>query len=1002
MSSKKSLQLRPIKETKESPEKQHHHHHHHISDLHGRLTGSLSSLSRTISKKNVQLDNAVSQYHSTTPSLTCRGRVVGLIRVVMTFFLLQSFLLGLAIAVAVELSIAFMVTKAQRQTTDHYEFEYRVLAWTVSAPWITLFFSMLMESAIQMALDSMQNSPRQGLNNHDMNSRFEFIYTVSGGEFPLLLHFRANICSILAAACVPKQSKHRRRQHLSTPKNGGATSTEEPMFPIPDWIVLTSEIMFLFGFIIVPVAYSIAGGGYYGVGRYKFYSIPQAYLTIMLLVSTIAVVMECSMNVVIFFWPRASRIRAFITAHSLAMFAFKPYVTDVSLLPIVSKLESGSGCCCCCCKTKRSGSGSDTSTNTSTDTSSTDLETSAANLRDNNQDESFQFTHPNFDSSKSIKGYNTTEQATSTSETSSPVLQTVRDFDHAQFAAISASNEVESSSTSETTAAAAAAAAAVATSLHKIMRRSYYNHVGPKRWHSIGSPADLLWSRLFSRLSVCQVCCRFCCVNREWDRKYDKNPSITTQSASENAGISQQTTLRTSSLRRQSSVVLDMQDDLLQHSSDFCANINYKWKSAFLLIIYLSMISLSLVSTMYVTVQFMMAFIILALGLLLRSNFPGLFGRLFFIVLGIQVGIQFVILILAYNESAGTFANQNVTFTGWSSNDGKIGWRKQHKHRMLPVCGTRWGENDLVSILDVGVMITGIYDTRDYGESAVLASFHGGPLEDVQLNVTVRQDEVVGDDGRKSDITWQRWDLARARTSVFVVRGTLTSYDFLQDIALYAFSTSIELVSFGLSLESFLPDHVLADIIDVVSNDDFEMNTYQSLREEIALFQREDGPHAKDQWTTIVAGHSLGGSYANILGALEEIPSVTFSPPGLQFISQSLKISQDQLELAKSYAMSFVPKHDVITKVDEIIGTKVEIPCTARLQSTIDIKDCHAPMRTLATLIMACPDMTHPTRKWSLAEDFYDQPVEKRVTWYLGGKDQKRDDVAWPYKWKRE
>ena len=52
-------------------------------------------------------------------------------------------------------------------------------------------------------------------------------------------------------------------------------------------------------------------------------------------------------------------------------------------------------------------------------------------------------------------------------------------------------------------------------------------------------------------------------------------------------------------------------------------------------------------------------------------------------------------------------------------------------------------------------------------------------------------------------------------------------------------------------------------------------------------------------------------------------------------------------------------------------------------------------MRTLATLIMACPD-THPNRKWHLAEDFYD---EKKIDWYIGAPKGHVNHVDWPYKW---
>lgn len=252
--------------------------------------------------------------------------------------------------------------------------------------------------------------------------------------------------------------------------------------------------------------------------------------------------------------------------------------------------------------------------------------------------------------------------------------------------------------------------------------------------------------------------------------------------------------------------------------------------------------------------------------------------------------------------------------------------------------------------------------------------------------------------GKRSDTTWQRWDFPSSKTSVFVIRGTSTTYDALQDVALYAMSSAIELVSFGWSLKNVIPDIVLHDLVDIVSNDDFEINTHFGIKNEIERFIQI---HPKNEWSTIVVGHSLGGSYANILAALLEIPSFTLSPPGLQYISRSLQINQKRLELAKSYSMSILPQWDLVTRVDHIIGTTVQIPCTVDFKGTTDLVKCHSPMRTLSTLIMACPDNTHPTRIWSLAENFYDR---NEMVWYFS-KDHRmnknnNDYVKWPYKWR--
>ena len=48
------------------------------------------------------------------------------------------------------------------------------------------------------------------------------------------------------------------------------------------------------------------------------------------------------------------------------------------------------------------------------------------------------------------------------------------------------------------------------------------------------------------------------------------------------------------------------------------------------------------------------------------------------------------------------------------------------------------------------------------------------------------------------------------------------------------------------------------------------------------------------------------------------------------------------------------------------VGNVQNIPCTAKLTGLGSSIKCHSASRTLATLAMACPDVTHPGRVWSI------------------------------------
>ena len=954
-----NIELQPIQSTPtpepKTKEPQLRQHQSRTSSL----SRSISSASRMTSQyvlksmtQNANHVNALRSFKRNNPQLSCRGRVVGVIRFVLGFFFLQSFFLGIAVAAAIVLSIAFMVGKTQ---LDQFESGYGVIGWIVATPWIMITFAMLCERALLLTMDAIQNSPRQVMNSHDLNARYEFIYTVSGGESPMLLSYRANIIAILTAAFVPRQSSPAKTETNTKTNINTKTNTNiiEPMFQSPDWIVLVSEILFLCQFLFFPMFYVYYGGGMF---RYTFTNSLQAFVTVMFFDCSIAVVLECVMNIVVFFWPRAALIRAFITGNSIAMHAFDPYVEDVSIRPVVRSLVNNRSCVCCCgCKynknKNRSNNSSDIYKDPAIAEEKKDIQRNVNDIKvakmiENPSRSTIGSETPEktFDSTIDIdeKKQNQNHESTKTFDFfDEKVLEeiacsSVTDFDQQQFSFYDPNvenNEFES-----------------LLALNKVMRENYYSHIGPRWWFAVGSPIDMLWDRCFSRFTVAQLCCRFCCVNRRWNSEESKTNTRSNVPKQKRQSFefvqNKLSKKKHKHINRKQSSIVDMQEEHFVSCLKLCSHLNYKWDFAIIICCYLTTLALSLVNDLLATSQVFMAVTVLLLGRSVRNIAPSIFGRLFFFILCFNTFILFVVSALAYNKSNKQFMNQNVTFTGWNENN-STNWSKwpTPKHKMLPICDSRWGAEKEVSVLDVGVLIAAIYDTTDYGEQAVVNAFAGGPLSDVILNNTVKQDN-----NGESDIFWQRWDFNKAKTTIFVVQGTTTAYDGMQNLALYAMSSSIELLSFGLALDAILPSAVLSDLIDIISNDDFEIKTHHKLKIEIEKFKVN---HPKNQgWTTMIAGHSLGGSYANILGALLEIPSFTFSPPGLLYISKSLRIDGKQIELAKSFATSLVPQWDSVAKVDHIVGTRVEIPCTVNLTGALDMVQCHSPVKLICSLIL--------------------------------------------------
>ena len=937
------------------------------SFIQGMATGESFNLALNSSSPNAHfLELANSQDTSTHPLMSCRGRCVGTARIVLAIFFMLSFLLILAISIAVVLSINFLVAKAQFHQESTIDYQNIAIIWTVFTPWIMILFALLMEKAQALILDTIINNPLNSINTHDRHSRYQFIYTASGGERPLLLRYRATGIAILAALFVKNQSRRIVSQNVQTRQR-------EPLFQIPEWITGMSEVFFLVCFLVWPLVYTIFGQALH---LHRYHSYIPAFMTAMLFISLFTIVFSCIMDLMVYLWPRASRIRAFITGYSTAHFAFSPYIENISSRQVLrTPVKQGSVDTCEHEEDKIEDKRED---------KREEREDKREDKREDpskNQNQEENKVSISKRQRKKLRLALTAEAIEQMISSSSDVVA----FDKERYQMYDQkyeNNDFE-----------------FLQHLNLKMRQTFQDHVSPRLWFAVGSPIDILWDRCCSKITICRLCCRFCCVNRKWHYDYAKHDARCMNRLS---GKSKYTH---SNLKIETSSLVIKCEKCWKAGNSTCGQLTYKSQFAWTFLLFCLLIGLSLVrKDILSTVQILLAMTVLSLGKSFRMVAPTVFRRSFQAFLVIQVLVQFFIAGLAHTSTnrRNVFIEQKVSFVASpptpinavpSVADATIasdGWPFPTQ-KMLPVCDARWGKNRHVSILDIGVLIAGIYDTVDFGLRAVTDAFQGGALSDVQLNTTEVQ-------GEKSSITWQRWDFNREQTSVFVVRGTLTTFDAMQDIAIYALSSSIELVSHGWSLDAVLPTRLLSDLIDIVSNHDFEIDTHHELRDAITIFRQN---HPKESWTTIVAGHSLGGAYANILAALLEIPSVSFSPPGLEYVSRSVGIDAQQLSLARSYITSIIPEHDLVTSVDKQIGTRVDIPCTAPLDSTASGAQCHAPMRTLSTLVMACPDSTSPYRRWSLMEDFYGAGGETNIMWYLGGPDKNADVVAWPFGWRK-
>ena len=259
-------------------------------------------------------------------------------------------------------------------------------------PLINIIFAWLLDEALDVMMDTMKHSPWTSLDPLIINERQKYVYLSTGGTRPVLLNFRACAVALLSAAFVwpPKESKVERQENAvmrereelagdeedpEEPEEGvgvvaaattaAATTTaaaaaaaaeeensaetkkeikkdgdvlyHDPLFVPPDWVILIVEMMFWSSFVGFPFLFTLLHGGTYNFGTY-----PEGFLVSIFLVALVACPLYAAMHLLVYLWPRAARLDAFLTGRNVAEFAWPPYFTDLKTIPVIGPpLDTG-------------------------------------------------------------------------------------------------------------------------------------------------------------------------------------------------------------------------------------------------------------------------------------------------------------------------------------------------------------------------------------------------------------------------------------------------------------------------------------------------------------------------------------------------------------------------------------------------------------------------------------------------------------------------------------
>lgn len=184
-------------------------------------------------------------------------------------------------------------------------------------------------------------------------------------------------------------------------------------------------------------------------------------------------------------------------------------------------------------------------------------------------------------------------------------------------------------------------------------------------------------------------------------------------------------------------------------------------------------------------------------------------------------------------------------------------------------------------------------------------------------------------------------------TTVFAIRGTHLPLEILQDFNIWAPIAIPQLASFlGPDLTSVSARAVLV-LSTTIYGEWMQKKYYAKLLERVK-HTVSSNPHKR----FYITGHSLGGGLAKLVSMETDLPSITFSSPGVDatrmLLSSNTTMEKKASALLHKKSYTVVPDNDIVPQVDSQLGTIMRIGCN---RSPLD---CHGIGGTLCELLFTC------------------------------------------------
>ena len=190
--------------------------------------------------------------------------------------------------------------------------------------------------------------------------------------------------------------------------------------------------------------------------------------------------------------------------------------------------------------------------------------------------------------------------------------------------------------------------------------------------------------------------------------------------------------------------------------------------------------------------------------------------------------------------------------------------------------------------------------------------------------------------------------------AVIVVRGSVTSWEWLTDAQLWSAVAVIqviqEIIPAGIIFNPVLSGVLRA--MSVVQSSELEQVALYKQTTALVQFMRDEGYTGNIH----ITGHSLGGGIALITGAQEGIPAVAISGPNNMFSRQTFDPPLDP-DVINSMLFNVIPERDIVPRVDKPGLLVQHVACRA---PTGSVFGCHSLLRTICEILYKCGSYDRP------------------------------------------